>query len=1223
MKYKSKFKRLKAQGGILNEDPQFFMPTNDQQNFNWMNLAQPSPVNPSGVTPGPRVTSEGTPVKDTGKVVPLERDAAGNLYNVNEERVKVGTGRFTENPYVKGFNYAASTITGIANMIQNNKLKDKEYKTLVHSLEPAYFENMEGEGLNNLPMYTQYGGGPAGFGPNLEHPGIAHEAFYGDMSIPSGANSYKYGGCKRKYQAGGLSSEKAKKMLKEGIVNGKPLTDAQKRYFGWIAGGRKQGGGNGQDQIAQIIQLFAQLQGEDPRDIMAQLQQMQPEEQQQAIAQMAEAIQAEQQGGQQMQTGGVIFPSAPATTTASGYTPQESYYRSSATLSHYKDLLNDKLKEKNPKAFQDYFKGLVDLRRAGKQPDALKYVQETPYEEYLSPEEVQSTLGADDYQKYLQSLQEVNQYNVVQGKQPLYGDVEGQNDVTKLNYGRRFASLQLTPTVAASNTEGTKRYNRSYKYNPETGNVEFTEEGDLSMRPSYITDIPGIKKYGGRVKQVGGVIPQIDPAVVFKNKFMQLGNQHNQAYAAYTNAIDNNLAQDELSKAAQILQNARGQIIQTGLEAQKQGFVFEGGSSNPNAYMKDELYTQFPNLVRKQTGGIKKYHKGGRHSYKMYDGYHRMPDGTIMSNDEMPNVYGLPDGMEQYADVEAEAGEVIQNQNGGYAKVADNANTHEQGGEMIPNVKRVLEDTSDKRKDKGSKALKVKPAVMEEAFGIKIKGDTTHARAFETAKKELDKSNKQYSTAKKDANLRTNLDKTGMNTLRLNEQFQSELPTEDDIFELLFLHQEGVKASNGINDDGSMAKYGKSKKQKNIYQTGGLKGKQNVSKKLKTPKGNINQVTYPGGLSALVDKWKDLIPGIENVTDPAKFQQMTYDYLLKNQPELIDQTIWGEGLNREGINLLKSGKNKAFNEAVGRAFDPKTFAVKPGYTFTQADREALGAAYPDSYLMNRLVVPDVTTSTTPDEQAPASPVTPGASFNPGVNVNPRFIRQPENRFHEPTYWSDIAAPMAGLVDSFRRSPELYNPVEFHQLRYKLLDPTAALTANQADFNAAVQGSNEMGTGAGQSNVANMLGQKYRANNQILSQYENQNAGIKNQEITYNTQVRDKQSVADAQSRGEFYKNVLLGREAQRQQFLTSLGQLSRVDQLKRRQNVSGNLMLKLSPAFDQFGEYNDYQYAPYLDPSMVNYNDNQPIKMTSKGKTRKTTTWKDAAGTVHKTTTSD
>lgn len=46
------------------------------------------------------------------------------------------------------------------------------------------------------------------------------------------------------YLSGGPTTQKAKEILRDGTVHGKPLTDAQKGFFGWIAGGRKQYGGN-------------------------------------------------------------------------------------------------------------------------------------------------------------------------------------------------------------------------------------------------------------------------------------------------------------------------------------------------------------------------------------------------------------------------------------------------------------------------------------------------------------------------------------------------------------------------------------------------------------------------------------------------------------------------------------------------------------------------------------------------------------------------------------------------------------------------------------------------------------------------------------------------------------------------------------------------------------------------------------------------------------------
>jgi hypothetical protein len=166
---------------------------------------------------------------------------------------------------------------------------------------------------------------------------------------------------------------------------------------------------------------------------------------------------------------------------------QEDYYRASAKLSYFKDLLNDKLKQKNPEAFKEYFKGLVDLRRQGKPSEADKYVQEQAYNEYLSPKEVTGVLGKENYDRYLKSIQTVNSYNVQQGKQPLYGTIEGENDLSNLNYGRRFASLMLTPTISVFNQSSGKKYDRNYQYNPTDDQVTFTESGDLNLRPSYLS----------------------------------------------------------------------------------------------------------------------------------------------------------------------------------------------------------------------------------------------------------------------------------------------------------------------------------------------------------------------------------------------------------------------------------------------------------------------------------------------------------------------------------------------------------------------------------------------------------------------------------------------------------------------------------------------------------------------------------------------------------------
>ena len=178
------------------------------------------------------------------------------------------------------------------------------------------------------------------------------------------------------------------------------------------------------------------------------------------------------------------------------YSDQEKYYRSSAKLSHYKSILNEKLKAKNPQAFTDFFKGLVPLRQAGNTTEANKYIQGSNYNDYLTTDEVRKTLG-NDYQDYLDSIQAVNNYDVAQGRQPLYGTKESGTDLNSLNYGRRFASLALTPTYSASNrTRGTS-YNRSYTYDPKKKEVSFTETGDVNLRPATL--VAPMMRRGGRM----------------------------------------------------------------------------------------------------------------------------------------------------------------------------------------------------------------------------------------------------------------------------------------------------------------------------------------------------------------------------------------------------------------------------------------------------------------------------------------------------------------------------------------------------------------------------------------------------------------------------------------------------------------------------------------------------------------------------------------------------
>jgi len=78
------------------------------------------------------------------------------------------------------------------------------------------------------------------------------------------------------------------------------------------------GGQGGQDQVMQAIQMYAQMNQVDPKEIIKQLQAMSPEEQQQAIQQIMQVVQQGQGQSQQMAYGGInINPANKGKFTAS------------------------------------------------------------------------------------------------------------------------------------------------------------------------------------------------------------------------------------------------------------------------------------------------------------------------------------------------------------------------------------------------------------------------------------------------------------------------------------------------------------------------------------------------------------------------------------------------------------------------------------------------------------------------------------------------------------------------------------------------------------------------------------------------------------------------------------------------------------------------------------------------------------------------------------------
>ena len=556
---------------------------------------------------------------------------------------------------------------------------------------------------------------------------------------------------------------------------------------------------------------------------------------------------------------------------------------------------------------------------------------------------------------------------------------------------------------------------------------------------------------------------------------------------------------------------------------------------------------------------------------------------TYQNGGELPVTQGLPQGQQQNANVEAEGGEVYQDNTGAINKISDNAPDHENGGVKLDDVNRVLEDTSTKRKDADSRALAITPENAELITGFKPKGNRSHAKLLEESNDFHTKQVKKLEAAiQKSLKVLDDspADIYANNSLNLNFSNLQNIPTKGELMDNLFTHQEGVKAGARIGDAPKKAKYG-------IQMPKGMKKAQNGLQDYQgatTPEGRYtptgidvnNQQGYVP-LDQYKSQWKAVGLNLDDAKDAREAQDKTYDFILKKNPDAL-RTIWGiYGNTRQGLtNNILTDKYPNGNFGEG------------GKDLTIDDLKKLKSAYVDNQLGPRRLVPGSEEETTPPTTvqgsvpgAPAPAQAPPAAIPPPPR-NYSVTGSPKGSpFNEPLQWYDVAGPLGAYLSAINRKPVEYNPMDFHQLQLQLQNPLPALESGQTDFNAALanlQTQGNPGGGVASSNAATLFGKKYQLDNQILGQYENINKGIKNQEIEYNTHVRDQQSAADQGARETFTNKIALGEEAQRLQKLRALDDLyTRIAQ-NRRFNKEGNLLMKLAPSFDQNADYNGSKY---------------------------------------------
>jgi hypothetical protein len=102
----------------------------------------------------------------------------------------------------------------------------------------------------------------------------------------------------------------------------------------------------------------------------------------------------------------------------------------------------------------------------------------------------------------------------------------------------------------------------------------------------------------------------------------------------------------------------------------------------------------------------------------------------------------------------------------------------------------------------------------------------------------------------------------------------------------------------------------------------------------------------------------------------------------------------------------------------------------------------------------------------------------------------------------------------------------------------------------------------------------------------MGNYDNQNAQIKNQETLYNANAKDRQSGADQQAREVFSEKVFTSKAKQQEQKLTALDALYKTIAENKALNRNGDLIMKMTRAFDQYGNYNGYTPQFQVNPTL-------------------------------------
>lgn len=146
----------------------------------------------------------------------------------------------------------------------------------------------------------------------------------------------------------------------------------------------------------------------------------------------------------------------------------DEYYSANAKLSHYKDILNNALRGKNPSGY-DQFRDTVTQARRTNPASASGVIESYDFKDALAPQEIKSILK-DDYEDYIKTLTSIRDRGFADDKvKKLFGENEMGQDVASLMYGKRFSTMPLVLSMARTNIRDGKNETIEdiYSYDPK------------------------------------------------------------------------------------------------------------------------------------------------------------------------------------------------------------------------------------------------------------------------------------------------------------------------------------------------------------------------------------------------------------------------------------------------------------------------------------------------------------------------------------------------------------------------------------------------------------------------------------------------------------------------------------------------------------------------------------------------------------------------------------